>query len=84
MTAARLIEHRIARQLQQRREQFSVHGLTFPIPAEPGNTQRFDVQPWADRVIAILAVTTGLLVVGSYVEELLWAALAAATVYTLR
>ena len=32
--------------------------------------------PWIDRLIAILAVTAGLLIVGSYLEELLWAILA--------
>lgn len=84
MTAARRIEHRITRQLLRRREQYSLSGLAVPVAGEQGNAQQFEVQPWADRVIAILAVTTGLLVVGSYVEELLWAALAAATVYTLR
>ncbi len=40
--------------------------------------------PWADRLIAILAVTTGLFILGSYFEELLWAALGAATIFTLR
>jgi hypothetical protein len=39
---------------------------------------------WADRLIAVLAVTAGLFIIGSYFEELLWAVLAAATVTTLR
>jgi len=69
MTAAKLIEYRITRQLLQRRE-------------EGGRQQ--GVNPWADRLIAILAVTAGLFVLGSYLEELLWAVLAAATIFTLR
>jgi hypothetical protein len=81
MTATRLIEHRITRHLQRRRE-LRFRGLAAA--PEHRDARQFDMQPWADRLIAILAVTTGLLVVGSYVEELLWAALAAATVYTLR
>jgi len=39
---------------------------------------------WADRLIAILAVTAGLCILGSYLEELLWTLLAAATLCTLR
>jgi hypothetical protein len=35
-------------------------------------------------LIAILAVTAGLVILGSYLEELLWAAVAATTVVTLR
>jgi hypothetical protein len=69
MTTAKLIEYRITRQLLQRREE--------------GCAQQ-GVNTWVDRLIAILAVTAGLLVLGSYVEELLWALLAAATVFTLR
>lgn len=81
MTAARLIEHRIARQLVRRREQDAAHNGIRRLPPADWHAS---VQPWADRVIAILAVTTGLLVVGSYMEELLWAGLATAAVYTLR
>lgn len=69
MTAARLIEYRITRKLLRRRE-------------EGSEQQRANV--WADRLIAILAVTAGLFILGSYLEELLWALLAAATVFTLR
>ena len=39
---------------------------------------------WTDRLIAILAVTAGLAIMGSYLEELLWAVVAGATVFTLR
>ncbi len=68
-TAARRIEHRITRKLLQRQE---------------GATEQESITPWADRLIAVGAVTVGLLILGSYVEELLWAAVAAATVVTLR
>lgn len=68
-TAARRIEHRITRKLLQRQE---------------GATEQERITPWADRLIAVGAVTVGLLILGSYVEELLWAAVAAATVVTLR
>jgi hypothetical protein len=84
MTAARLIEYRITRQLLRRREQRCVYGQRLSIPRSAWGTSHFDVRRWADRLIGILAVTTGLLVVGSYVEELLWAVLATATLYTLR
>lgn len=81
MTATRLIEYRITRQLLQRRDHGATQGCN---PQTHGPVLPCEVQPWADRVIAILAVTAVMLVVGSYVEELLWAALAGATVYTLR
>jgi hypothetical protein len=69
MTAAKHIEYRITRQLLRRREE----------GGEPSHGN-----PWADRLIAILAVTAGLFMLGSYLEELLWAALAGATLFTLR
>ena len=68
-TAAKRIEYGITRKVLQRRE---------------GASDREFISPWADRLIAIGAVTVGLLIVGSYIEELLWAAVAAATVFTLR
>ena len=69
MTGAKLIEYRITRQLLQRRDQAAEH---------------HNPDHWADRLIAILAVTAGLFMMGSIFEELLWAALAAATVITLK
>jgi hypothetical protein len=69
MTATKLIEYRIIRQLLQRREEGD-RPLAF--------------NPWADRLIAILALTAGLFVLGSYLEELLWVVLAAALILTLR
>jgi hypothetical protein len=74
MTVAKRIEYQITRQLLQRREEDV---------AQQG-VARADINPWAERLIAILAVTAGLLILGSYLEELLWAAVAATTVITLR
>jgi hypothetical protein len=69
MSTARLIEHRITRQLLQRREAVVPHrGYSL----------------WVERLIAVLAVTAGLSIVGSYFEEMLWILLASATLATLR
>lgn len=79
MTAAKHLEYQITRQLMRRREQIAVrHRAT-----QHGNRQ-LETRKWADRLIAILALTTGLLVLGSFLEELLWAAMAATTILTLR
>jgi hypothetical protein len=69
MTTAKLIENRIIRRCLQR-----------PVPLDPPRGSRF----WAERVIAVLAATACLAVVGSYFEEVLWAGMAAATLVTLR
>ena len=69
MTGAKLIEYRITRQLLQRRQQGYV---------------QLDQNLWVERLIAILAVTAGLIIIGSFFEELLWAVVAAATISTLR
>jgi hypothetical protein len=89
MTAAQQVEYQITRQLLQRREGGAVQpGAVQPGAVQPGAVQdavaRADLNPWADRLIAILAVTAGLVILGSYLEELLWAAVAATTVVTLR
>lgn len=68
MTAAEAIEYRITRQVLQRR-------------SNKAGAVGFDT--WADRLIAVLAVTAGLFVLGSYLGELLWVSLAAGTVVTL-
>jgi len=68
-TAAKRVEQRIARKLLQRRE----------MAAE----QQY-ISFWADRLIAIAAVTVSLFIVGSFIEELLWLAVAVATVFTLK
>ncbi len=65
MSTARLIEHRITRDLLRRRD------------AAAGNGQL------VERVITAAAVTTGMLLLGSYAQELLWALLAGAGVLTL-
>ncbi len=69
MTTARRIEHSITRQLLERRK-------------EPVEERRSNL--WLERLIAVLAVTAGLSVVGSYFQEVLWALLAAATLAMLR
>jgi len=74
MTAAKLIEYHITRQLVLRRED----------GGEQQGGLKHGSNLWADRLIAILAVTAGLCILGSYLEELLWALLAAATLCTLR
>ena len=79
MTAAQRIESQITRQLLQRRAAGCLQQS-----AEQQSAVRADPSPWADRLIGILAVTAGLLILGSYIEELLWAAVAATTVFTLR
>jgi hypothetical protein len=79
MTAAKRVEHQITRQLLQRRE---AGGLQTELTR--AGAAQVTINPWADRIISILAVTAGLFVLGSYLEELLWAAVAATTVLTLR
>ena len=66
MTATKLIEYNIARQLLQRRSQ-----QTECVEADDFSSGLTGVQTWADRVIAVLALTVCLVVVGSYAEELL-------------
>tara|TARA_B110000503_G_scaffold19879_1_gene29697 strand:+ start:24345 stop:24614 length:270 start_codon:yes stop_codon:yes gene_type:complete len=89
MRAAQQVEYQITRQLLQRREGGAVQpGAVQPGAVQPGAVpdavKRADLNPWADRLIAILAVTTGLVILGNYLEELLWAAVVATTVVTLR
>ena len=67
MASTRLIEHRITRDLLQRRDS----------EAPSGNGR------WVERLITTTAVTAGMLILGSYAPELLWAMLAAAGVLTL-
>lgn len=69
MTTVKLLEHRITRRLLQCRYD---------------DRAQLDTGLWADRLIAVLALTAGLFIVGSYFEELLWALLGAATLATLR
>ena len=68
MTTAQAIEYRITRQALQRRS---------------AKAPRAGFDTWPDRLIAVLAVTAGLFVLGSYLQELLWVSLAAGTIITL-
>lgn len=68
LTTVKTVEHRIVQRLRQRSR--DVH--------EP-----YRAFSWSDRLIAVLSVTVGLIVVGSFLEELIWVVLAAATVYGL-
>jgi hypothetical protein len=74
MTATQCIEHQITRQIVQRRGQVTVKQ----------DAARTAINVWTERLIAVLAVTAGLLILGSYLEQLLWAVVAATTVLTLR
>ncbi len=67
MSTVRLIEHRIIQELLCRRERIAL-----------GGTRRM-----AERVITAAAVTAGLLLLGSYLQELLWALLGGAVILTL-
>jgi hypothetical protein len=69
MTGTKLIEYRITRQMLEYRDRDNV-------------SQNSSL--WADRLIAILAVTAALFIAGSFFGELLWAGLAVATLSVLR
>jgi hypothetical protein len=85
MTVARSIEHQITRELLQRRAQNDdQHSVVQQPDAFELSSEKAATNRWTDRLIAILAVTAGLVIVGSYAEELLWAVVAATTVLTLR
>lgn len=68
--AIKALEYRIARQL-----------LTAP-GADTARPERQAIN-WGDRLIAIIAVTASLVVVGSFLGELIWAVLAAGTLFSL-
>lgn len=54
--------------------------------AEKARLQRSQLSPamrLGDRIIAVLAVTVSLVIAGSFLEELVWVLLAAATLYAL-
>ena len=67
MSTARMIEYRITRDLLRRRR--------------PGSA--LANRQLAERLISAAAVIAGLLLLGSYLQELLWALLAGGTVLTL-
>lgn len=67
MTASKAMEYRITRQLLQRR----------------GDAGKRSFSGLADRVISVVALCAGLFLLGSYLQELLWALLAAGAVLTV-
>ena len=67
MTTTRLIEHSITRDLINRRQPEPIRG-----------SGRL-----AERLITVAAVTAGMLLLGTYAQELLWALLAGAAVLTI-
>jgi len=84
MTGVKHLEYQITRQLMRRRERGAVQQGAVQRGATPQRNRQSATSQWADRLIAVLALTTGLLVLGSFLEELLWAAVAATTLLTLR
>lgn len=68
MTTSRALEYQITRHLLRRRE------LTRRSRLSPG---------MAERIITVAAVVAGAILLGSLLQELLWALLAAGTVLTL-
>jgi len=68
MTTIRAMEYRIVRNLLQRRE---------VEPPEAGHAM------WVERLIAVLATTAGVFLLGSYLQELLWVLLAVGTIGVL-
>ena len=69
MTNARAIEYRITRQLLQRQHAAGEEGSRYG--------------SWVERAIRVAAVTAGLFVVGSYLQELLWALLAGGAIVSM-
>ena len=69
MTTARALEYRIIRRLTSGRAER---------PGSIGQGVR-----WADRLIAVTALTAGLFVLGAYLEELLWVVIAGLTIFAL-
>ena len=70
MGTAKALEYRITRQLLQAR-------------AGRCPDARGDRIAWAERIIAILGLTVGLLVLGSYLQELLWVLLTVSAVFAM-
>ena len=77
MTATQAMEYRITRRVMSRRETLG----TASRPEDAGSETL--ARRWPDRLIQVLAVTAGLVVMGSFSQELLWAGLATATVCAL-
>jgi len=83
MNSAKAIEFQVTRQLLDRS---AVHPPVAPRSqlqhSGAASSPRFSTR-WGDRLIAVLAVTVSLIVVGSYLEELIWVVLAAGTIFSL-
>ena len=67
MTAAKATEYRIIRQLLHRDQ----------------DAQESPVTALADRLIAVLAATAGIFLLGAYLQELLWVVIGVVTVMAL-
>lgn len=98
MTTAKAFESRIIRELLSRRVHAQDCRGAGPgrepgreggrgSGAKPASASDFEGNPGmsllAERCIAVLAATAGLFLIGSVLQELLWALLAAGTVLTL-
>jgi hypothetical protein len=68
MTAAKATEYRIIRQLLHR---------------QGSEVEVLPVSPLAERLIAVLAATAGVFLLGAYLQELLWVLIAAGTIAVL-
>lgn len=76
MTSAQATENRIIQNL--------LNGPSYsgrPAPGRPASGH--SATPGADRLIRLITVTAILFLCGSYLQELLWVALAAATIAAL-
>lgn len=69
MTNARMIEYRITRQLLERQHSSGEESTRSGI--------------WVERALSVAAVTAGLFVVGSLLQELLWALLAGGAIVSM-
>ena len=67
MTAAKATEYRIIQQLLHRKD----------------DDREASASAFADRLIAVLAATAGMFLLGAWLQELLWVVIGSATVATL-
>lgn len=75
--AMKAMEYRIAQNLMEQ-------GAPERQPAREQRQARYTpTWRWGDRLIAVLAVAASLIVVGSFLEELIWVVLAAGTLFVL-
>jgi len=85
MTAAKAMEYRITQALLRRRADDSKPAVKprLSIGEEVDQSAERFSPSMAERVIAIAAVTAGLLVLGALLQELLWVAIGGATIVAL-